>query len=305
MRLFKNRGDIYVPRTKFKSDIEQKVLLSLLSFILIFTVVFVGFIAFKYDFSAKKFFKPDNVEVVEETDEEILPEVSGKQNYLFIMHNSQTNEMYFSAVIQADMDAVSYKICTLAADTDMNGKTAEDIYASSGAAGLMKNMNEYFGISIDYYIDESVENYRDMFNAMGKVNFIVNEDIRYKDTSRYGFNIKIKSGEQSFDGDRASKIIRYYTMKEKNYSAVNDFLLQSLSQQLNRESFEKRERLFSIFVEKSDTNITVKNFKEGTDNLKVLSHETTGVNIYNVETAYDGSVLNEQSFSNIRAYFAK
>jgi len=124
MRLFKNRGDIYVPRTKFKSDIEQKVLLSLLSFILIFTVVFVGFIAFKYDFSAKKFFKPDNVEVVEETDEEILPEVSGKQNYLFIMHNSQTNEMYFSAVIQADIDAVSYKICTLAADTDMNGKTA-------------------------------------------------------------------------------------------------------------------------------------------------------------------------------------
>lgn len=305
MRLFKNRGDIYVPRTKFKSDIEQKVLLSLLSFIVIFTIVFVTFFAFKYDFSIKKFFKPENIEVVETVEDEILPEVSGKQNFLFIMHNSQTNEMYFSSIIQVDMDAVSYKICTLASDIDLEGKTAEEIYSSSGAAGLLKSFNEYFGISIDYYIDENVENYSDMFDSMGKVNFIVNEDIRYKDTSRYGFNIKIKSGEQNFDGDKMSKIIRYYTVKEKNYSAVNDILLQSLSQQLNKENYEKRERLFSIFIEKSETNITVKNFKEGIDNLKVLSSETTGVNIYNVETEYESSSLNEQSAANIKAYFSK
>ncbi len=305
LRIFKNRGDIYIPRTKFKSDVEQKVLLAVLCFILIFTAVFVTFIAFKYDFSAQKFFKPDNMEIVENTEEEILPEVSGKHNYLFVMYNGQTSEMYFSSLIQVDMDAVSYKVCTLDKKTQINDKSLEDIYLSTGGAGLMKSLGEYFGINIDYYICENTNNYADVFDLMGRVNYVVEEDIKYKDTSRYGFNIKVKKGEQNLDGDKASKIIRYYLAEQKNYSAVNDILLNSLSQQINEESFEKRERLFSTFIEKSETNISVKNFTQDIDNLKVLSSDTTGVNVYNVETGYDGSIINDQSLANIKSYFAK
>lgn len=305
LRIFRHRGDIYVPRTKFKSDVEQRVLLGGLCFVLIFTAVFLAFIAFKYDFSAKKFFKPDNMNIVEEIDEEILPEVSGKQNYLFITHNSQTDEMYFASLIQVDMDAVAYKICTLDKNTRVNEKTIEEIYLNSGDAGLMNILSDYFGINIDYYINESTENYSDMFSLLGKVNYIVGADVKYKDTSRYGFNIKIKEGEQNLDGDKAIKLIRYYLEKEKNYSAVNEILLNSLSQQINKENFDKRERLFHTFIEKSSTNITVKNFTQGVDNMKVLSSETTGVNVYNVEVGYDGFTVGDESLSNIRAYFSK
>lgn len=305
MRIFRHRGDIYVPRTKFKSDVEQRVLLGGLCFVLIFTAVFLTFIAFKYDFSAKKFFKPDNVNIVEEADEEILPEVSGKQNYLFITYNSQTDEIYFASLIQADMDAVAYKICTLDKNTRINEKTIEEIYLNSGDAGLMNTLSDYFGINIDYYINESTENYSDIFNLFGRVNYTVGADVKYKDTSRYGFNIKIKEGEQSLDGEKAIKLIRYYLEKEKNYSAVNEILLNSLSQQINEENFEKRERLFHTFIEKSSTNITVKNFTQGVDNMKVLSSETTGVNVYNVEIGYDGFIIGDESLANIRAYFAK
>lgn len=272
---------------------------------LIFTAIFLAFIAFKYDFSAKKFFKPDNMNIVEEIDEEILPEVSGKQNYLFITHNSQTDEMYFASLIQVDMDAVAYKICTLDKNTRVNEKTIEEIYLNSGDAGLMNILSDYFGINIDYYINESTENYSDMFSLLGKVNYIVGADVKYKDTSRYGFNIKIKEGEQNLDGDKAIKLIRYYLEKEKNYSAVNEILLNSLSQQINEENFEKRERIFHTFIEKSSTNITVKNFTQGVDNMKVLSSETTGVNVYNVEVSYDGNVLGDESLANIKSYFSK
>jgi len=305
LRIFKNRGDIYIPRTKFKSDVEQRVLLAVLCFVLIFTAVFVTFVAFKYDFSAQKFFKPDNMEIVENTEEEILPEVSGKHNYLFVMYNGQTSEMYFSSLIQTDMDAVSYKVCTLDKKTQINDKSIEDIYLSTGGAGLMKSLGEYFGINIDYYICENTNNYADVFDLMGRVNYVVEEDIKYKDTSRYGFNIKVKKGEQNLDGDKASKIIRYYLAEQKNYSAVNDILLNSLSQQINEESFEKRERIFSTFIEKSETNISVKNFTQDIDILKVLSSDTTGVNVYNVETGYDGNIINDQSLANIKSYFAK
>lgn len=305
LRIFRHRGDIYVPRTKFKSDVEQRVLLGGLCFVLIFTAVFLAFIAFKYDFSAKNFFKPDNMNIVEEIDEEILPEVSGKQNYLFIIHNSQTDEMYFASLIQVDMDAVAYKICTLDKNTRVNEKTIEEIYLNSGDAGLMNILSDYFGINIDYYINESTENYSDMFSLLGKVNYIVGADVKYKDTSRYGFNIKIKEGEQNLDGDKAIKLIRYYLEKEKNYYAVNEILLNSFSQQINKENFDKRERLFHTFIEKSSTNITVKNFTQGVDNMKVLSSETTGVNVYNVEVGYDGFTVGDESLSNIRAYFSK
>lgn len=305
MRIFRHRGDIYLPRTKFKSDVEQRILLGGLCFVLIFTAVFIAFIAFKYDFSVKKFFAPDNVEIVETAEEEILPEVGGKQNYLFIVHNGETDEMYFSSLIQADMDAVAYKVCTLDKNTSVNGKTIEEIYLSSGDAGLMNTLSDYFGINIDYYINETSENYSDMFDLLGRVNYIVGADVKYKDTSRYGFNIKIKEGEQSLDGDKAIKLIRYYLEKEKNYSAVNEFLLNSLSQQINEENFEKRERYFHTFIEKSSTNITVKNFTQGVDNMKVLSSDTTGVNVYNVEIGYDNFTVGDESLANIRAYFSK
>jgi hypothetical protein len=36
-----------------------------------------------------------------------------------------------------------------------------------------------------------------MFNAMGKINYTVLSDVKYKDTSRYGYNIKIKAASRA------------------------------------------------------------------------------------------------------------
>ena len=305
MRLFKNRGDIYVPKTKFKSDVEQKVLISILAFIIVFTAVFVIFIGFKYDFSAKKFFTPNDLKVVEVENDDVLPQVSGKKNYLFIMNNENTNEMYFCTVIQVDLDTLSYKAATIKNDTQIEGKKLSEIYANAGGAGVQTNLNAYLGINIDYYVDESVNNFSDWFDSLGKVNYTLIDDVRYKDTSRYGFNIKLKSGEQVLDGDKASKLLRYFAGEGDNILAVNDIFLAALSQQINAENYEQREKLFNVFIEKSETNFTVKDFTESVDGLKVLSDDTTGVNVYNVNTSCESGKLTEQSLSDIKAYFAK
>lgn len=305
MRLFKNRGDIYVPKTKFKSDVEQKVLISILAFIIVFTAVFVIFIGFKYDFSAKKFFTPNDLKIVEVENDDVLPQVSGKKNYLFIMNNENTNEMYFCTVIQVDLDTLSYKAATIKNDTQIEGKKLSEIYANAGGAGVQTNLNAYLGINIDYYVDESVNNFSDWFDSLGKVNYTLIDDVRYKDTSRYGFNIKLKSGEQVLDGDKASKLLRYFAGEGDNILAVNDIFLAALSQQINAENYEQREKLFNVFIEKSETNFTVKDFTESVDGLKVLSDDTTGVNVYNVNTSCESGKLTEQSLSDIKAYFAK
>lgn len=294
-----------MPKTKFKSDVEQKVLISILAFIIVFTTVFVIFIGFKYDFSAKKFFTPDDLKVVAVENDDVLPQVSGKKNYLFIMNNEDTNEMYFCTVIQVDLDTLSYKAATIKNDTQIEGKKLSEIYANAGGAGVQTNLNAYLGINIDYYVDESVNNFSDWFDSLGKVNYTLIDDVRYKDTSRYGFNIKLKSGEQVLDGDKASKLLRYFAGEGDNISAVNDIFLAALSQQINAENYDQREKLFNVFIEKSETNFTVKDFTESVDGLKVLSDDTTGVNVYNVNTSCENGKLTEQSLSDIKAYFAK
>lgn len=293
-----------MPSAKLKSDLEQRILIALLVFILAFTAVFVLIFGIKYNFSAKEFFTPDDMVQNESYDVEVLPDVEGKSNFLFIMNNSNTDEMYFCSVIQVDMDNIAYKVCTLDKATVSEGSSLEKIYQSGGAGNVANAVSQLLNIEIDYYIDESVDDYKEMFDAMGSVNYTVLNEIRYKDTSRYGFNIKIKEGERSLDGDVASKIIRYY-LSERDYKTVSEIILTSLSQQINSECFDNREKLFVKFIDNSVTNITIRSFTEAADDMLVLSRETTGVNVYSASPVYNENEITAESINEIRGYFVK
>lgn len=305
MRLFKNRGDIYISSTREKADIEQKVLLIVLVFVVIFTAVFLLIFGIKYDFSVKNFFTPDDLQQQEEEVVQQLPEVQGKTNYLLILSNKNTQEMYFCSLFQADMDTVSYKSCTFSPQTVADENSVSQIYKNSGAAGVANSLSRLFGIEIDFYIDMDYSDYATMFDYLGSVNYTVLNDIRYKDTSRYGYNIRISAGNQKLDGDNAVKLMRYYVSQENNYTAVNDILLSAASQHMNEENYANRESVFSRFIEYSQTDFTVRDFTQKQNNLLVLSSSTTGVNIYSVPVIYEGKNLTSDSVSDILGYFSK
>lgn len=224
---------------------------------------------------------------------------------LLVVNNEETENMYFCTLVQIDLDTVSYKVCTLDPNTAADGKKLNDIYKVGGAGNVVNAVNQLLGISVDFYVDESIENFKKMFDSLGKIKYTVLNDIKYKDTSYYGFNIKIKAGEQNIDGGKAADLMCYYVAKEKNYDAANDLILSAVSQLINTENYEKKEKLFSQMIELSKTNITVKNFTENIDALKVLSSETTGVNVYSAAPQYDGGNLTSTSISNIKGYFSK
>lgn len=305
MRLFKNRGDIYIPSTREKAEIEQKVLLIVLVFVVIFTAVFLLIFGIKYDFSVKNFFTPDDLQQQEEEVVQQLPEVQGKTNYLLILSNKNTQEMYFCSLFQADMDTVSYKSCTFSPQTVADENSVSQIYKNSGAAGVANSLSRLFGIEIDFYIDMDYSDYATMFDYLGSVNYTVLNDVRYKDTSRYGYNIRISAGNQKLDGDNAVKLMRYYVSQENNYTAVNDILLSAASQHMNEENYANRESVFSRFIEYSQTDFTVRDFTQKQNNLLVLSSSTTGVNIYSVPVIYEGKNLTSDSVSDILGYFSK
>ncbi|MDE6111526.1 MAG: hypothetical protein K2F65_06395, partial [Eubacterium sp.] len=120
----------------------------------------------------------------------------------------------------------------------------------------------------------------------------------------YGFNIKVSSGNQKIDGDLSSKLMRYY-LTEKRYDLVDDLILNALSQQINPENYEKKEKIFSRLIDNSVTNITIKDYNEADDQLKVLSDETTGAAIYSVSPVYDGNKIVSTSIDEIKGYFDK
>lgn len=305
MRIFKNRGDIYISSSRKKSDLEQKILLAVLAFIIVFTAVFLIIFGVRYDFSFKAFITPDDLIEEDNVEVEQLPQVQGKTNYLLLMSNENTDELYFCTLLQTDMDTVSYKACTLSPETQENGSSISDTYQSLGAAGVSNSLSRLFGIDIDYYADFNYTDYEDFFDYLGSVNYTVLNDVRYKDTSRYGYNIRISAGNQTLDGDSAVKLMRYYVSQENNYSAVNDIVLSALTQHINQENYENRERIFSRFIEYTNTNITVRDFTAQQDNLTVLSSDTTGVNIYNVPVNYDSGSVTSDSVSDVLGYFSK
>lgn len=304
LRIFKNRGDIYIPSSKVKSNLEQKILLVILAFIVAFSAVFLILQGIKYDFSLKNFFAPDNIKIENTPQEENLPKVSGKNNFIFIMSNSDTQEIFSCSIIQVDMDELAYKVCTVDKNTVIEGRTISQIYNESGAGSVLNAVSVLFGTEIDRYIDESINDYKNIFDEFGAINYVVLSDIRYKDTSKYGFNIKLKEGSQTVNGDVASKLIRYY-LEIKNYDVANEIILTALSQQINPENYEKRERLFASLIEKSKTNITINDYTKSEDNLKVLSSEATGIKVFSVVPVYENSVIPAESVKEIKNSFAK
>lgn len=305
MRIFKNRGDIYISTSRVKSDLEQKILLAVLAFVVVFTAVFLIIFGVKYDFSFKAFVTPEELKEDNEVAVQQLPEVQGKTNYLLLLSNENTEELYFCALFQTDMDTVSYKVCTIDPQTEENGTAVSKTYQSLGAAGVSNSISRLFGVDIDYYADFNYTDYEEFFDYLGSVNYTVLNDVRYKDTSRYGYNIRISAGNQTLDGDNAVKLMRYYVSQENNYSAVNDIILSAVSQHINAENYENRERIFSRFIERAQTNITVRDFTAQQDNLTVLSSDTTGVNVYSVSLIYDGNSVISDSVSDVLGYFSK
>lgn len=306
MRIFKNRGDIYFSKINKKKSAEQKILIIALTAIVIFTVIFVVFLSVKYDFSAKKFFAPDNLKVSQVTDEgeEPLPKVSGKNNFITLVNNDEN--LLFVILTQVDMDNISYKVCTMKADTVCDGKSLKDIFKQSGAQNVKTAVESLLGADFDYYISMNNTQYADFFDELGDFYYPILSDIKFKSgNGDTDYSIRLEAGERKLNGSQVINLIRYYLDEENNSSLANDLVLNCLSQQINSDNLEKSEELFKLFITNTDTNITVRDFSLADDDLKVLSDYRTGASLYSARAEYENGSVSTESLKKIKGYFVK
>lgn len=307
MKLFKNRGDIYISKTGTKADKEQTVLLILLAVILLFSIIFVVLTGAKNDFSAKKFFEPENtVSVAADETQQELPRVEGKTNYLFIITGRDEETLYMTSILQVDMDSISYKVCNFLPQTKLDGNAINAIYKNSGMNNLMQAIEKELSVDLDYYIIMNLSDFEKLFDLMGTVNYPLIKDIKFKDSSSADtYSVKFSAGEETLDGKKFVSLLRYFVNEQKDCKMANDLVLNGLSQLMNMENAAKKEDLFKEFIVLSKTNISIKDFSQRTDHITVLTDSRTGANAYNVETEYKGNVLTADSKSSIKSYFSK
>lgn len=307
MRIFKNRGDIFFSKTNKEKSSEQRFLIIALVLIVIFSVIFVFVTAVKNDFSAKEFFKPDNISVTENVSEneiDILPQVSGKNNFIVLV--GEENNLLFAGIIQTDMDNVAYKASMLRADTVVEGEKLGMIFKKSGAENVKKAVESLLNTSIDYYISMESDKFTEVYEKFGEINYPVINSIKYKNNdTAVPFSVRVKEGEQSLKGSQIIGLMRYYLDVEKKPSLANDIMITILTQQINENNYENKDELFEKFIASSKTNITVKNYSMAEESLIVLSNENTGVKVYNAPAEYKNNKITKDSIKEVRGYFVK
>ena len=304
MKLFKNRGDIYISKANKEKSIEQRLLLAGLAVTVAFTVIFVLALGIKYDFSAKEFFAPDEeitTAAVEDDADTVLPEVSGKSNFLLTVHKN--GNLLFTAVVQADLDNISYKATVFKNETVTDGQSLDATYARGGVQNVTQAVEALLTTTVDYYIDMDAKAFEELYNNMGTVTFPVLNEIHYKNNDTpVPYSVRCKAGEQKIKGGDFIDLIRYY-LDEDLTSSAGDLVLASLSQHIGTDFFEKKEAYFTELVTNAETNITIRDFSLADTAFTVLTNDRVGVGVYNAYAEYDES--NITNLQSVKGYYSK
>ena len=309
MKIFKNRGDIYISKSRTGADRDQHILLGILAAVLLLSVIVVVYVGAKNDFSAKKFFAPDQTLAVTQAGETTaapeLPQVSGKTNYLLALTGKDNQNLYTAVLIQTDLDSVSYKICNLLPQTTAEGSTLSGVYNRGGINSLVQMTETATGVKPDFYIVMTLTDFASFFDDMGEVNYPLAADIKYRNTTAADpFSLRMNAGEVSLNGKRFTALWRYF-LEEKDIKSANDLGLAALNTLFSAENGAKKDELFRDFIAQARTNLTVRDFSRRSDNITVLTGTQNGVNAYNVEPEYNGNALTARDKSTIQGYFSK
>ena len=307
MKIFKNRGDIYIPKSDYKRSREKNILLILLAITVIITIVFIIFMNKNYP-TVFSFFADGEISTTAavNNNDTALPQISGKTNYLFVETDDDETNIHYAVLIQADKDNLAYKVATLSPQMTVNGKSLFKILSTDGGAGLQKDLSEYFGFEIDYYACFKDNDFTNFADIIGKFAYKSDKDIRHDGGSGDDtYTIRLRKGESYLDGEDFSNLMRYYSVDTKNYSAANELVLYGLTELFNEKNYEDCESLFRLFNKSASTNISVRNFEDNKNSVEVFCYKNTDITVYGCVPIYSETALTQESLKDVKGYFSK
>lgn len=309
MKIFKNRGSIYIPKSNLKSDREQKFLFACLGVLLVGALVVLIIFGVRYNFSLKEFFRPEDLQTASENGTPAgadLPDVSGKTNFVVLETDNDGEYFHFALLVQFDMDSDTFKAAALGPDVRADNAALSDTFSRAGTTGVLRAIQSEFGLSPDNYFTFTDKNFASMFDELGTGDYAFTDSIRDDLNGDDGFYVRVSSGEQKVDGDLCLRLIRYWCQIQSDYTACNNFLVSMLTSLFNDELYTNRLEVFSKVINMAgETDMTVNDYTQLEDVLQVACSEFAGMNVYYPEVQTENGTFTDDGVQRLRSTFAK
>ena len=276
-RFGKNRSLRFETRAREQTKKKHYFIAGFLAFLLVFGSIAAAMMYKMYQDNGGSFFGPvETTEAESPTDETggveyILPEVSGKQNFLIACTPDDHSYIEFLLLVCVDMDHVTAYVCPLSPSSPaaVQGvtRTLSEHYLYAGGRQLQQAVSSMAGIPVDRYAITTYSSFKKVFGLFGKsVEVNLPQPVEYSTDT---YSVSLPAGEQSVNAETALKLLRAPVENaDENRAIVMAAMFDTF---LTEKNIVKGSSLFTEVLNQVDTDITANDYAAWTDALTVLA----------------------------------
>lgn len=201
------------------------------------------------------------------TEEEDAPTEKVRKEGIYTFVLAGTNDNYNTDTImlgQVDTEKDTATLVSIPRDTmvDVNIKIKKinNAYGRAGMDELRRLLHEVTGIYPDYYCLVNMEDFIEIVDVIGGVEYNVPYDMYHADADPK-FHIDLKKGYQVLDGKKAIQLVRYRGTSSSDYGRMEiqrDFLKEVGKKMVNEFSIDQASGMIEVMSKSIDTNMPVK-----------------------------------------------
>jgi len=271
----------------------------------------------------------ESEELTESDDDFIVNDLPSKT--VFAIYGVDKGEALSDVIIVASFDKIKNTINTISIPRDTYVEMSENnrkelkekgrnvpsggmkinaVHSFAGKYGneyLSRQLEEMLGIHIDYYFEVNLEAFNKIVDTVGGIEIDVPTNMYYRDPTQ-NLYINIKKGPQVMDGETAQGFVRFrqYFTGDIQRIEMQKLFLQALMRKItNTETFlSNLPELVEIFIENTETNMTIRDAVEYAPYIKNISLEKLtmetlpgdGNTPYNIDKAKTRTLVNKLFF---------
>ncbi len=174
-------------------------------------------------------------------------ELQGQMKILAYSASKDKSEIYFLAVINADMEKPGFEVYPI------NPDNADYISAltTGGEKGLVAAVESAEGISVDKYVASNTDTFALAINSMGGLEYTVSNRIDYKTED---FTLILTAGAQTIKGETLLKYFRYLkTLGNDGLRQQGELICSMLDSYVTAENVEQGDKIYERILAKIDS----------------------------------------------------
>lgn len=172
-------------------------------------------------------------------------ELTGRARVLLYCTDREASEIYFMAMVDANMKRQSFKVYPLKTDNPDYTKAL----STGGYKELISKVESAEGIKIDRYIASDTDTFALAINYMGGLEYTVDERIEYRTDD---YTLILTKGDQTIKGETLLKYFRYCKTldAQTGLQQQGDLICAMIDEYITAENVEKGDTIYEKVLSK-------------------------------------------------------